>query len=196
LEAEGVKLNSSMIRPTITVALVIVIGGLFTWRELLDDDGADSLLGIAEQSLKVEMEVGQPVPDFTLETLGGELVSLSSFRGQVVVLNFWATWCTPCREEMTEFQALWEEHDPQGNLMLLAVNLQESTDSVAAFVDEFGLTFPIALDSDGDVLDKYGLPGLPGTFFIDEAGILQARVLGPLDADRLRAGVERAEGDS
>jgi len=191
-----VKLNSSMIRPTITVALVIVIGGLFTWRELLDDDGADSLLGIAEQSLKVEMEVGQPVPDFTLETLGGELVSLSSFRGQVVVLNFWATWCTPCREEMTEFQALWEEHDPQGNLMLLAVNLQESTDSVAAFVDEFGLTFPIALDSDGDVLDKYGLPGLPGTFFIDEAGILQARVLGPLDADRLRAGVERAEGDS
>ena len=190
------KLNSSMIRPTITVALVIVIGGLFTWRELLDDDGADSLLGIAEQSLKVEMEVGQPVPDFTLETLGGELVSLSSFRGQVVVLNFWATWCTPCREEMTEFQALWEEHDPQGNLMLLAVNLQESTDSVAAFVDEFGLTFPIALDSDGDVLDKYGLPGLPGTFFIDEAGILQARVLGPLDADRLRAGVERAEGDS
>jgi peroxiredoxin len=196
LEAEGVKLNYSMIRPTITVALVIVIGGLFTWRELLDDDGADSLLGIAEQSLKVEMEVGQPVPDFTLETLGGELVSLSSFRGQVVVLNFWATWCTPCREEMTEFQALWEEHDPQGNLMLLAVNLQESTDSVAAFVDEFGLTFPIALDSDGDVLDKYGLPGLPGTFFIDEAGILQARVLGPLDADRLRAGVERAEGDS
>lgn len=190
------KLNYSMIRPTITVALVIVIGGLFTWRELLDDDGADSLLGIAEQSLKVEMEVGQPVPDFTLETLGGELVSLSSFRGQVVVLNFWATWCTPCREEMTEFQALWEEHDPQGNLMLLAVNLQESTDSVAAFVDEFGLTFPIALDSDGDVLDKYGLPGLPGTFFIDEAGILQARVLGPLDADRLRAGVERAEGDS
>ena len=183
-----------MIRPAIAVALVIVIGGLFTWRELLTDDGGsgDTALGIAEQSLTVE--VGQPVPDFTLETPGGELVSLSDFRGQVVVLNFWATWCTPCRKEMPEFQALWEEHEAQGDLMLLAVNLQESADSVAAFVDEFGLTFPVALDSDGEVLDEYGLPGLPGTFFIDSAGVLQARVLGPLSADRLREGVASAAG--
>ena len=190
------KLNSSMIRPAIAVALVIVIGGLFTWRELLadDSDGADSALGVAEQSLKVE--VGQPLPDFTLEMPSGELVSLSDFRGQVVVLNFWATWCTPCRKEMPEFQALWEEHEAQGDLMLLAVNVQESAGSVSAFVDEFGLTFPVALDANGDVLDEYGLPGLPGTFFIDAAGVLQARVLGPLSADRLREGGESAAGAS
>lgn len=187
------QLNSSMVRPAITVVLVIVIGGLFTWRELLADDGiaGDTALGVAAQSLSVE--VGEPAPDFTLETPGGELVSLSDFRGQVVVLNFWATWCTPCRKEMPEFQALWEEHEAEGDLVLLAVNVRESADAVTDFVEEFGLTFPVALDASGDVLDEYGLPGLPGTFFIDAAGVLQARVLGPLDAERLREGVASAE---
>jgi peroxiredoxin len=193
MEDEGVKLNSSMVRPAIVVALVIAIGSLFAWRELLADagGGTDSALGVAEESLKVE--VGQPVPDFTLETPGGELVSLSDFRGQVVVLNFWATWCMPCRAEMPEFQVLWEEHEARGDLMLLAVNLQESKTQVNGFVEDFGLTFPVVLDTSGEVLDEYGLPGLPGTFFIDAAGVLRARVLGPLSVDRLREGVESAE---
>ena len=190
-EAEGVKLNSSMIRPAIAVALVVVIGGLFTWRELLADDGeAGTALGVAAESLKVE--VGEPAPDFTLETPSGELVSLSDFRGQVVVLNFWATWCTPCRAEMPEFQALWAEHEVAGDLMVLAVNLQESKAQVDGFVEDFGLTFPVVLDASGEVLDKYGLPGLPGTFFIDADGVLRSRVLGPLDGDRLREGVATA----
>ena len=191
------QLNSSMIRPAIAVVLVVVIGGLFTWREVLSDDGVvggdgETALGVAEQSLSVE--VGEPAPDFRLETPGGELVSLSDFRGQVVVLNFWATWCTPCRAEMPEFQALWEEHQVQGDVVVLAVNLQEGREQVNGFIEDFGLTFPVVLDASGEVLDQYGLPGLPGTFFIDASGVLQGRVLGPLDVDRLREGVENAAG--
>ena len=191
------RLNSSMIRPAIAVALVVVIGSLFTWRELLADDGGagsagETALGVAEQSLAVE--VGQPAPDFTLETLGGELVSLSDYRGQVVVLNFWATWCAPCRAEMPEFQALWEEHEAAGDLVVLAVDFQEGAAQVNGFVEEFNLTFPVVLDASGEVVDEYGLFGLPGTFFIDANGVLQSRVLGPLDAGRLREGVESAKG--
>jgi peroxiredoxin len=188
------KLNSSMIKPAIAVALVIVIGGLFTWRELLSDDGGgiDSALGVAEESLSAE--VGQPVPDFTLETPGGELVSLSDFRGQVVVLNFWATWCRPCQAEMPEFQSLWVEREDEGDLVVLAVSWHDPADSVSAFIEEFRLTFPVVLDTSGEVLDEYGLPGLPGTFFIDAEGVLQSRVLGPLSADRLREGVDSATG--
>lgn len=190
------QLNSSMVRPVIAVALVVVISALFVWREVLSDDGGDAAggstaLGMAAQSLKVE--VGEPAPEFTLETPDGELVSLSDYRGQVVVLNFWATWCTPCRKEMPEFQALWEAHEAEGDVVVLAVNLQESAGNVTEFVDEFGLTFPVVLDSGGDVLDQYGLPGLPGTFFIDAEGVLQARVLGPLSGERLDEGVASAD---
>lgn len=188
-------MKPSMIRPAIAVALVIVIAGLFVWRELLPADeqpDAATAIGVAEQSLDVE--VGELAPDFTLETPGGELVRLSDFRGQVVVLNFWATWCVPCRAEMPEFQALWEAHQSEGDLTVLAVNWRDPADSVESFIDEFGLTFPVTLDATGEVLDKYGLLGLPGTFFIDADGVLQSRVLGPVDAERLGEGVASAGG--
>jgi len=185
--------DSSKIRPAIAVALVIVIGGLFVWREMLpsdEDEGAlNTAIGVAEQSLAVE--VGEPAPNFTLETPSGELVSLSDFRGRVVVLNFWATWCAPCRAEMPEFQALWTEHESADDLVVLGVNWQDSLDGVTGFVDEFGLTFPILMDP-GEVLEAYGLIGLPGTFFIDADGVLRSRVLGPLDVERLQDGVEGA----
>ena len=191
----AVRVKSSMIRPAIAVAVVVVIAGLFVWRELLPTDespAGDTALGIAEQSLSVE--VGEPAPDFTLETPGGELVSLSDFRGQVVVLNFWATWCVPCRLEMPEFQTLWEQHEGEDDLTVLAVNWRDPVDGVQSFIDEFGLTFPVVRDASGEVLDAYGLLGLPGTFFIDAEGVLRARVLGPLDAERLGEGVDSARG--
>jgi peroxiredoxin len=175
----------------IAVALVVAIGGIFAWRELRSvDHGPATVLEQSEAALRVE--VGEPVPDFRLDTPDGAELRLSDFRGQAVVLNFWATWCAPCRAEMPDLQALHDEHAATGDLTVVAIDLQESGDSVTSFAEELELTFPLALDRSGDVAERYGLIGLPGTFFIDVDGILRARALGQLSGDLLPDGVSAA----
>lgn len=120
--------------------------------------------------------IGQPAPDFALETLDGEVAHLSDYRGQTVILNFWATWCLPCYLEMPEFQALYEERAAQGDFVVLAVNItpQDSRQRAADFAEDIGLTFPVLLETDAlAVAEGYELDGLPGTFFIDRDGILR-----------------------
>ena len=177
------------------LALVVAIGSLFAWRELGGETNSEAeALGIAEAALTVEL--GQPAPDFRLATPDGGTISLSDFRGKTVILNFWATWCAPCRAEMPDLQRVYEERLEAGDLVVLAVNLQENATQVNAFIEEFELTFPVAIDAQGEVAEQYGLLGLPGTFFIDAAGVLRSRVLGPVVGDRLAEGIAAAEGIS
>ena len=144
------------------------------------------------------LEVDHPAPDFFLRTLNGRSVRLSDYRGKTVVLNFWASWCPPCRREMPDFQTLWEERGPSGpdDLVILAVNLLPE-DTIAAaegFVDEFGLTFPILLDtSRGEVSRRYGVQALPATFFIDRDGIVRTTALGSVFGHLLEVGVADAD---
>ena len=147
---------------------------------------------------ELPLEVDQPAPDFFLRTLNGRSVRLSDYRGKTVVLNFWASWCPPCRREMPDFQTLWEERGPSGpdDLVILAVNLLPE-DTIAAaegFVDEFGLTFPILLDtSRGEVAQRYGVQALPATFFIDRDGIVRTTALGSVFGHLLEVGVADAD---
>ena len=144
------------------------------------------------------LEVDQPAPDFFLRTLNGRSVRLSDYQGKTVVLNFWASWCPPCRREMPDFQTLWEERGPSGldDIVILAVNLLPE-DTIAAaegFVDEFGLTFPILLDtSRGEVAQRYGVQALPATFFIDRDGIVRTTALGSVFGHLLEVGVADAD---
>lgn len=174
-------------RHLIAIALVIAIGSLFAWRELGGDDSPSTLVGASEAALRVE--VGQPAPDFQLDTPEGATLQLSDFRGQAVVLNFWATWCAPCRAEMPDLQAIHDEHADPRTLTVIGVDEMESAESVLAFADELDLSFPMALDRNGELAEVYGLIGLPGTFFIDADGILRARVLGQLHGELLTDGL-------
>jgi peroxiredoxin len=122
-------------------------------------------------------QAGFAAPDFTLDKLDGETVSLADLRGQVVLVNFWATWCPPCRAEMPAIQQMYERYRDQG-FTVLAVDMQETDAQVAAFVDEMGLTFPILMDRDGSVSARYQVKALPSTFFIDREGIIQNVTLG------------------
>jgi peroxiredoxin len=118
-------------------------------------------------------------PDFTLATTTGEQITLSDLRGQVVVVNLWASWCPPCRAEMPAIEQIYQANKEQG-LEVLAVNTTYQDDAAAAaqFAREFGLTFPILLDRDGAVSNRYQLQALPTTFFIDRKGVIQAVVPG------------------
>ena len=120
---------------------------------------------------------GFVAPDFELETLDGRTIALSDLRGQVVLINFWATWCPPCRAEMPAIQQVYERYRDQG-FEVLAVNLQEQDAQMSAFVEERELTFPILPDRDGSVSNVYRVTSIPTTFFVDRTGTIQEIIVG------------------
>jgi peroxiredoxin len=122
---------------------------------------------------------GFPAPDFTLDTLDGGQMTLSDLRGQVVMINLWTSWCPPCRAEMPAINSVYQSNREKG-LEVLAVNstFQDSESAATAFVQEYGLSFPILLDRDGAVSRRYQLQALPTTYFIDRKGIIRAVVPG------------------
>jgi thiol-disulfide isomerase/thioredoxin len=117
-------------------------------------------------------EIGKLAPDFTLNGLDGQEVSLSGFRGRPVLLNFWATWCGPCQMEMPLLQEVYEKWTGTG-LVLLAVNLREDPASVREFVEGAGYTFPVLLSPGNDVPLAYNIRGIPATFFVDADGVIR-----------------------
>lgn len=128
----------------------------------------------------VSLETGQPAPDFTLTTLDGKQVSLSDYKGQVVMVNVWASWCEPCREEMPSIQQAYETYQDQG-LVVLGVNLEEKRVPIQGFADTYGLTFPILLDETGNVgRDLYQVKPIPTTFFVDREGVLRHQAEMPM----------------
>lgn len=133
-------------------------------------------------------EIGTLAPDFVLNDLTGKPVQLSNFRGSVVVINFWASWCEPCREEMPVLQAFYDQYANQG-LVVLGVNAtytDSKTDAIS-FVEELGLTFPMLIDETGEVGDQlYKVVGLPTSYWIDQVGIIRSFHLGSLTADEMK----------
>ncbi|HEY54832.1 MAG TPA: TlpA family protein disulfide reductase [Dehalococcoidia bacterium] len=123
-------------------------------------------------------QIGEPATDFQFQTPEGELTSLSDSRGQPVLLNFWATWCSPCRMEMPYLQQIYDEWQGEG-LVLLAINIGESADEATSFLESRSITFPVLLDTNYDVAICYYTISIPMTFFIDEDGIIQYIKVGP-----------------
>jgi len=127
-----------------------------------------------------ELKDRMAAPDFTLPDAGGRKVSLKDFRGKVVFLNFWATWCESCREEMPSMERLYQEFKGKG-LEIVAVNVKDKRPAALAFVKELKLNYPVLLDAEGDVGLLYGSFGLPVTYLVDRKGVLLARLWGPAD---------------
>ncbi len=135
------------------------------------------------QSSKYEpLTVGKEAPDFELPDLDGKPVRLSDFRGKVVFLNFWATWCKPCKEEMPSMEVLYKNFEKDG-LVILAVSIDRVTTKkdIPPFVQALNLSFPILVDSWGQTDKRYKLMGVPETYIIDRQGVLREKVIGPRD---------------
>lgn len=128
--------------------------------------------------------VGAPAPDFTLTSLEGQPVALSDSAGQVVLLNFWATWCEPCRSEMAVFEQAQQTAGPQG-LQVLAVNFDEPQPDVQAFQDELGLSFPLLLDPGAVVQRLYRVIGYPTSYWINREGQVAAVHVGVMSEQQL-----------
>ena len=123
--------------------------------------------------------VGMPVEDFHLTDLDGKIQSLSQYRGKVVLLNFWATWCKPCTTEMPAMQACYDKLRDKG-FVVLAVNELEDDAKVREHIKQYGHTFPVLMDRDNKVANQFGVFGLPVSVFIDEQGRVQEYIKGGL----------------
>jgi peroxiredoxin len=133
------------------------------------------------------LEPGTLAYDFALNDVDGNLVQLSDFAGQPVIINFWATWCAPCRIEMPELEAAYQAYQDEG-LVILALDQQESIEDVATFFDELGLSFTAVLDNEGTISELYGVANiLPTTFFINRDGEVTAIHRGPMVQSQIDA---------
>jgi peroxiredoxin len=148
--------------------------------QLISRDAAGNVMTSGDFSFKTEPEtgtspyMGSKAPNFTLKNLQGEDVSLSQYRGKKVILNFWASWCTPCKIELPHFQAIWDKYGTGGDFVILTVaGSQSEEDAIRSFIANGNYTFPVCLDPGEDAFNKYELTSIPKTYFIDKDGVIR-----------------------
>jgi cytochrome c biogenesis protein CcmG/thiol:disulfide interchange protein DsbE len=144
------------------------------------------------------LAVGDRVPGYAAADLAGDTVSLETLRGEAVLLNIWATWCPPCREEMPELQALADEYGPRGLRVIgVSIDARGAENAIREFLEEYGIDFTILHDPDGRVTRAFRTAGVPETFLIDREGRVAARWIGKLKpgAPDVRERVEKVLGD-
>ena len=140
-----------------------------------------------------ETRTGRSAPDFTITTFSGDEVTLSELRGSPVVINFWASWCGPCRIEAPVFDKAWRNYHEQG-VTFLGVSTDRSDTAALAFVDEFQVPYENGRDESGVVAIEYGVSGIPVTFFVDKNGIVARRFVGAIDEARMNIWIRELLG--
>ncbi|MBN2736374.1 MAG: TlpA family protein disulfide reductase [Spirochaetales bacterium] len=146
---------------------------------------------LLKTNLSVYNQGEVPIRDFQLKNLKGQPVKLSDQKGKVVLLNFWATWCGPCRSEMPSMEKLYQKYRSSG-FEILAVDLQEAAETVSEFAKEQGYSFPILLDTTGEQAQAYGARGIPTSYLIDKQGYIVAGIVGA--TEWFTPSVEKAMG--
>ncbi len=160
--------------------------GLLGSPASLAEDALSSLSDIAsELGPAVGLAEGNRAPDFTITDVDGQEMTLSDLRDQVVLLNFWGTWCGPCRREMPEFQKAYEEWGESG-FVILAIAYNDTEAAIRDFRDEFGLSFPLALDASGEINDSYAVQTRPSSYIIGRDGLIWTKHFGIMTEPQLR----------
>jgi len=148
--------------------------------QIISSDESGNTLNSGDYTFRTESttdaapDAGRTAPNFTLKTLDGTEVSLSQFRGKKVILNFWASWCTPCKEELPHLQAIWDKYKDSGEVMFLTVaGSQSDEDAIRSYVKDKDYNFTVCLDSDDSTFNRYEIVSIPKTYFIDKGGTIR-----------------------
>ena len=169
------------------VAVLVLLGAY----QLIAGGSPDDLsIGVADYRATA-VEESRRAPDFTLPDLAnGRTISLSDFRGRIVVLNFWASWCLPCRDEAHGLQATWQAYRTRG-VQFLGSNYADDRYAARGFIEEFGITYPSVFDPSGRLAADYGFFGLPSTFVIDGSQRIRVSFTGYVAAGQLRRSLDQ-----
>lgn len=188
-----------MIKNLLSIVIIILAAAIFIlniWNPFQEETNNNDPVNPAEDISAnenipgadlSEVQEGKAAPDFKLGSLNGETVSLSDYRGKKVILNFWATWCPPCKAEMPHMQNFYEKNANEG-IEIVAVNLtniDNGQEAIESFVADYGLTFPILLDKEGMIGPQYQAFTIPTSYIIDSNGIITKKVVGPMNEDTM-----------
>lgn len=182
----------------LAVMVAIVIIGVVK-NNIAETEAIDKMaLGSNVEFLPTDegLAKGEKAPDFQLTTLDGKAVTLSDYQGQKVILNFWATWCPPCKAEMPHMQKYFEEQAEKENVVILAVNLtteDKGLEKIKQFVKEYELEFSIPMDDKGAVGATYQAMSIPTSYMIDTTGRIQNKIVGPMDITMMEQFVKEME---
>lgn len=173
----------------LALVLVVAVIGVYSVLDKDDDDTPSTSQEIAHQ--------GGPAPDFEMETFEGDTFRLSDHRGEVVIVNFWGSWCDPCREEMPAFQQAWEESGDDVTFVGVG-SKRDPEDKAHAFAEEFGVTYPIGRDTEGgtaaagQITKDYNVSFYPMTYIVGPDGNISSLVVGQMDTDDLASYIDKA----
>lgn len=175
------------------IALIAITVGVYAKDQIAKDRETkidESLLGasIDLNQKQKGLRTGDTPPDFTLETVDGEKLTLSDFKGKKVILNFWATWCPPCKAEMPHMQKYYDKKGKEQNFEIIAVNLtkqEKSKDLVTKFLKNYGITFHVPFDVDGETEKAYKVITYPSTYILNEEGTIEHSIIGPMNEDMM-----------
>jgi cytochrome c biogenesis protein CcmG/thiol:disulfide interchange protein DsbE len=171
--------------PMTALALIFGLVGLIAYSVVWPSAGTGNPSGIAinESGALVNLEP-RPANDFTLNLFDGGSVRLSDLRGQVVVINFWASWCPPCRQEAPDLNRVWAELQDE-DVVFLGLNVWDDRDNALGFINEYNVSYSNGVTEEGAVAVDFGVRGIPETFIVNREGLIAAKFIGPVEAEAL-----------
>jgi cytochrome c biogenesis protein CcmG/thiol:disulfide interchange protein DsbE len=172
-----------------TIAIGVVIAGLVWFFERPGEDATSEPIELTASASGPAPRVGEEAPDFRVQSPDGESLRLSDFRGSAVWINFWASWCPPCRAESPDIEAVYQEKQDEG-LVVLALSIGEGASTVRDYVERTGTTFTVGLDRGTDIAATYRIVGIPTHYFVDSDGILRDWRIGSMSKKTMEKKVD------
>jgi len=207
------RFNSSLAWLVLGLLAMVLLGLLASCTPAVVEEEEEDVMPSVKEEVKLEQEVeeaskleqepalgqeveeapkvGRLAPDFTLLDLDGNTVALSDFRGKAVFINFWATWCPPCRAEMPDIEAIYKEYKNK-DVMVIGVDILEAEDVVRQYVQQGGFSWTFVIDTTGEVADNYGVTAIPTSFFLDKEGVIRAVDIGDITERAMESQLAKA----
>ncbi|NWQ40275.1 TlpA family protein disulfide reductase [Bacillus sp. EB106-08-02-XG196] len=193
-KARKLEITNLMVLQSTLVFAFAVMSGSFLLNLFLNED-KPKVNTVSTKTVEIGLQEGNKAPDFQLKTLDDADVKLSDLRGKKVILNFWATWCPPCKAEIPHMRNFYVSSD-KSKVEILAINLttsEKNPKNVKGFVKDRNVTFPVLLDQDGDVGVQYQAITIPTSYLIDSQGIVRKKIVGPMDKDMMNQLIENVD---